>query len=371
MLFISFASFSLAGMEAVEEESVRNTLTRFCDGGRLSRFSFGIVLILLVAAIWVGASEWIQWIFGELDYSKPYFMTFFNTTGFCFWNVGFALRSWRRIPWKRSGEELSLADDNSKYCLSELWRCAMMFCPLWFAANCLFNYSLAMTSVSSNTILSSTSSVWTLLLSRAILVHPITKAKLCAVGLVVGGSALVALADDSHGNNSIAGDVVALLSAFFYASYTTVLKWCLPDEHRYSMGMVFGFVGVINLLLMWPGLVVVHLLGYEQFELPEPSVFGALVVNALVGTNLSDVLWAKSVILTSPLVATLGLSLTTPLAMIADFCLKGSRFSATYVCGAVLVVLGFSASSVPWERICRGTSESEMTEISDVEGSAT
>lgn len=320
------------------------------DSIYISRFSFGIVLIVFVACIWVGASEWIQWIFGKLDYKKPYFMTFFNTTGFCFYNLGFVMRSWRRIPWRGGGESTALAEGEDLYSLSELWRCALMFCPLWFAANSLFNFSLAMTSVASNTILSSTSSIWTLLLSRVILDQRITLPKVAAVALVVGGSCLVALTDDGS-KHSIGGDMVALLSAFFYAAYTTVLKWCLPDESKYSMSMVFGFVGIANLFLMWPGLVILDLLRVEHFELPPLAVLGALVVNSLIGTNLSDVLWAKSVILTSPLVATLGLSLTTPLAMVADFALHDDSFSATYVAGALLVVVGFAASSIPWDQL--------------------
>ncbi|CUF93358.1 membrane-associated protein, putative [Bodo saltans] len=335
---------------------------------RMSRFAFGIVLIIVVACIWVGASEWIQWIFGDLDFQKPYFMTFFNTTGFCFYNLGFVLKSWRRIPWKHDAESARLANAPLLYSISELWRCALMFCPLWFAANSLFNFSLAMTSVASNTILSSTSSIWTLVMSRVILGQPITIAKVVAVALVIGGSCLVATTDDGSASHSIAGDMVALLSAFFYGAYTTILKWCLPDEKKYNMGMVFGFVGVANLLLMWPGIIALDLLKVEQFEFPPLGVLGALSLNALIGTNLSDVLWAKSVILTSPLVATLGLSLTTPLAMIADFSIHGDRFSPAYVVGAALVVVGFTASSIPWDQIAvpwRDTRSTEEVHDSD------
>jgi solute carrier family 35, member F5 len=119
---------------------------------------------------------------------------------------------------------------------------------------------------------------------------------------------------------------------------------------------------------MWPGLVVVHLLEIERFEIPKVSVFGALALNSLVGTNLSDVLWAKSVILTSPLVATLGLSLTTPLAMVADFFIHKSSFSPMYITGAVLVVLGFSTSSAPWNKCFVGTRDSTPSEELAIEG---
>lgn len=40
---------------------------------------------------------------------------------------------------------------------------------------------------------------------------------------------------------------------------------------------------------------------------------------------------------TSPLVATLGMSLTIPLAMLADVVLHGRRYSALYILGCIQV----------------------------------
>jgi solute carrier family 35 protein F5 len=331
---------------------------------RLGKYGFGVLLILCVSVIWVAASEWIQWIFRSEKYDKPYFMTFFNTTGFCFWNFGYLVsESWKRVPQEDTDETLNeatgLQDRESPYSRLKLFRCALLFCPLWFCANCLFNYSLSSTSVASNTILSTTSSIWALVFSRIALGTDVTWVKIASIVLCVGGTVLVALSDDeesssssssssSAAGDSITGDVLALVSAVFYGAYTTVLKACLPDDEKYSMGMVFGAVGVANVLLMWPGLILVDLLGIERFEFPSWIVFGSMAVNAAIGTNLSDVLWAKSVVLTSPLVATLGLSLTTPMAMVADFFLKHHRYSGQYVSGAVLITVGFVL--INWKR---------------------
>ena len=46
---------------------------------------------------------------------------------------------------------------------------------------------------------------------------------------------------------------------------------------------------------------------------------------------------ALSVVWTTPLVATLGMSLTIPLAMVADMVIHGRHFSAIYVLGSVQV----------------------------------
>lgn len=391
----------------------------------------GIALILCVTVIWVASSEWIQHIFGELDFEKPYFLTYFNTTGFCFWNLGYLIsEKWSRVPHDErtleqpifiedidlvtespeemrerehndarervlrkearrnkfaiqriqdffmecndDGEALDNFDECSSreqsdvedgqrvrvervrlYSVRKIWRCAMLFCPLWFFANYLFNVSLSMTSVSSNTILSSTSSVWTLVLSYVALRQPISEGRILGVLLCVGGTIMVGVSDRNSGTGkeSLWGDLLALVSAVFYASYTTVLKWCLPEDERFSMGMVFGAVGVINFLFFWPGLLVVHALGWERLRFPSWGQFWPLFLNALIGTNLSDVLWARSVVLTSPVIATLGLSLTTPLSMVVDAVFKNSSFSAVYIVGGVMVMCGFALANVDFNPV--------------------
>jgi solute carrier family 35 protein F5 len=59
------------------------------------------------------------------------------------------------------------------------------------------------------------------------------------------------------------------------------------------------------------------------------------------GTFLSQLLWARSVLLTSPLVATCGLSLTIPVAMVADLVLRSQSFGVVYLAGSICVVGGF------------------------------
>jgi len=50
------------------------------------------------------------------------------------------------------------SEDERPMTLFEVARTAIIFCPIWFAANYTFNKGVSMTSVSSNTVLSSTSS---------------------------------------------------------------------------------------------------------------------------------------------------------------------------------------------------------------------
>ena len=66
-------------------------------------------------------------------------------------------------------------------------------------------------------------------------------------------------------------------------------------------------------------------------------------MKGLFDTVLSDYLWARSILLTSATVATVGLGLTIPLALLSDLFVmdRGDVWSFEGVFGAMLVMLGF------------------------------
>ncbi|CAJ1358793.1 unnamed protein product [Effrenium voratum] len=73
-----------------------------------------------------------------------------------------------------------------------------------------------------------------------------------------------------------------------------------------------------------------------------PQVFGLLIFNGLFDNVLSQFAWAKAVQWTSPTTATVGLSLTIPLSVVADI-LRHQLLSLWTFVAAVLVVIGFVA----------------------------
>jgi len=57
---------------------------------------------------------------------------------------------------------------------------------------------------------------------------------------------------------------------------------------------------------------------------------------------------ALSVVWTTPLVATLGMSLTIPLAMLADMVIHGRHYSAIYILGSAQVIIKCLCVKFPW-----------------------
>ncbi|CAD6584528.1 MAG: hypothetical protein CYPHOPRED_002745 [Cyphobasidiales sp. Tagirdzhanova-0007] len=132
-----------------------------------------------------------------------------------------------------------------------------MFCTVWFVANVTVNMALAHTSVSSVTVLSSLSGLFTLVLGSLFAVEKFTLTRLLAVIASIGGVVLVSKADSDIipssmdtlnrllrredlaaspkvPKHAIAGDVLAIASALCYAIYTLLFKVKTGDESRIS-----------------------------------------------------------------------------------------------------------------------------------------
>ena len=230
--------------------------------------------------------------------------------------------------------------------IAHLWsiaKVAMVFSPFWFVANYLFNLSLGLTSVASNTILSTTSGLLTLILSIFLLKEAPDLVKFAAAALSLGGVACIALSDENSGEDTLIGDFLALGGAAAYAIYSVLLKKLANDV---DMVLFFGFVGVINIVMFLPGFLIVNYSGLEPFAWPDPLALLCLILNAFFGTFVSDMLWALSVKCLNPALCTVGLSLTIPLSLIVDAVLYGMTFAVGYLMGAMLVVAGFVVMSL-------------------------
>ncbi|KXS12224.1 hypothetical protein M427DRAFT_125966 [Gonapodya prolifera JEL478] len=249
--------------------------------------------------------------------------------------------------------------------LQKVAQLALFFCLFWFSANYFQNVSLGLTSVSSSTILSSVSGLFTLIIGTFVRVETFTPLKFLSVVIAFVGVVLISRDDnaqspmpgDSTGQYpsvrvTLLGDFLALLGAFFYGVYSVMLKVFIPNEEAVSPTTFLGFVGLWNIVLLWPGFFILNALGIENLEFPKDeqslkTLIISLVLNALIGTFLSDYIWLIAVLLTSPLIVTVGLSLTIPLAMVGEWFLDGIAVKLLHVLGGALVVAGFLGVTVP------------------------
>jgi len=52
-----------------------------------------------------------------------------------------------------------------------------------------------------------------------------------------------------------------------------------------------GFLGLCTLLLLWPGLVILHVTKVEELVWPDSLEWAVLFINGIVGVVISNLLW--------------------------------------------------------------------------------
>ncbi len=204
------------------------------------------------------------------------------------------------------------------------------------------------------------------------------KWKLFGVIMSFSGSFLTALHDakqNAEGDDTddleplssqLWGDAAGLISAVGYGIYTVLLRILCQDESRVSMTLFLGCIGLLNAIALSPFLLWCidfsandadgdnHYQERNAFDNMDDRrylsgqrltwfILFCVVVKGLFDNVLSDYLWARSILLTSATVATVGLGLTIPLALVSDLFImdRVDVWSFESVFGAMLVLLGF------------------------------
>ena len=246
-------------------------------------------------------------IFADDSYSKPYFVTYLNTTSFCLFLLIVPLRqlcffsssrarystsqlhasaeaatgsgesvsflgedhliprhsqglwhdciTWSRSMWKLFGRTDVSPGGSGRLSIHATARLSLEFCILWFVANYSVAAGLEYTTVGSSTILTSTSSVWTLVFGVLVRVEAFSLKKLVGVFVSICGVAMISKLDFSGETDSnrgefphkstvelAIGDLLSLASAVLYGTYSVLMKKRIRDESRVNMFLFFGFV---------------------------------------------------------------------------------------------------------------------------------
>ena len=381
-------------------------------------YSLGLFFIFLVALIWSVASGVVQYLYTDQNFGSPFLLTYIGTSLLVLLLPSRLLwEQWHKcgggeeeqsdvIPWRithdayqhvpSSSESVSLehVQIDSPSSSRQVWsheqhaKAALWIAPVWFITNYAYDASLAYTSITSSTVLSSTGSLFTFLFAVLYGDEVFSLSELVGVIMGVTGSILTAWHDASFSSDDDAvttlanvtaandvgkmppqvdqadswedghamlGDALGLLSAVGYGAYAVMIRvMCPHDERCISMQLLLGYIGLFNAcalfpiaiyLILWPsaannggddttGMTVQGTLTW--------AVFGYLVAKGTLDDVVSEYLWARAVVLTSATVATVGLGLTIPLAFVSDWVMgHGNVVSVQSVLGALSVLVGF------------------------------
>jgi len=303
-------------------------------------YILGLILVFLTSVFWVTSGTITNRLHGDTEFDQPFFLTYVMTAWFALYLPFYTTSLFKT---KNDTPCFGLCVSRlpvDSLSFRETFRTSLFFCPVWLGMTFFYNYSLFHTSVGSNTVCSTLSGPFSLMWSVCVLHQSVNWFNLGGVLITVTGAVIISFEDTSDSKKQgLLGDMAAVISAFIYGMYTVLMKRRVGDDGKMKMDLFFGGLGLFNFLTVWPMLLILHFTGLETFRLPSKKVAMILALNGF--TNLlSDYCWARSILLTSPVIATVGLSLTLPMALVSDLIFDVSH-SWFYYTGCGVMLVGF------------------------------
>lgn len=320
-------------------------------------FRLGVLLIVLALATWVGGLELINVVMKGGDFDKPFLISFI--TGSCF-TLNFLpdvffyarLKFWTQEeekgapggesqvllakdfedPWESVVEDNFKLNQPIQLTRIEVLTLAFQIALIYYIYNITVMCSLRFTSASNQTVIGSTTSIFTLFIGVAMNTDKFSFKKVVCVCVSSVGVFLVNISQSKvssggKGGKSIfepknpsLGNFFALIGAFMYAIYLLIMKIkCGTGNKTTNERRLFGWVGLFSFFFGLPMLFVVDMIGVEPFNLPPDAKTGWLIITNGVFSVISDFATICAMLLTSPLVTSLSLTSCIPITIFIDY----------------------------------------------------
>jgi drug/metabolite transporter (DMT)-like permease len=254
----------------------------------------------------------------------------------------------------------------------KVWERYLRIAPLTLlnslTSGILYNWSLLLTSMSAVTVITSSSTLFSLLFARLLLGTEIKFKTVISIHLSIVGSVLVIFASSESPamvslrelpvlisdageaySEHFLGCVFALVSSVC-SGLSTVLFTKLNIEHTDAYLTMSGSAAILYTGIF---LILNDLFGFESLTVLNNSstsdVLGIIILNGIISSVIGTQLYIKSLTRLSPVTVNVLWSLSIPLTVVVDY-LRGTvhSVSPTFLLGALLVLL--STVLVPIEQ---------------------
>ncbi|MCJ1381861.1 hypothetical protein MMC17_004973 [Xylographa soralifera] len=144
------------------------------------------------------------------------------------------------------------------------------------------------------------------------------------------------------------GNIIIGIGSVLYGLYEVLYKKyaCPPEGTSPGRGMIFAMtfgslIGCFTLFVLWIPLPILHVTGWETFELPHGEAAWMLLISVLANATFSGS-FLVLISLTSPVLSSVAALLTIFLVAIVDWALPGgTALSAAAVGGGLLIIAAF------------------------------
>ncbi|KAK4138988.1 hypothetical protein BT67DRAFT_368753 [Trichocladium antarcticum] len=240
--------------------------------------------------------------------------------------------------------------------------------------------AVSMTTPSDLTAIYNCSAFFAYAFSVPLLKERLRLDKMVAVAVAIVGVLVVAYGDGGESTDDVdvldpgrrlMGNLIIGAGSVLYGLYEVLYKRfaCPPDGTDAARGVIFAntfgsLIGAFTLLVLWIPLPILHVLGWETFEMPTGQTAWLLFLSVLMNMMFSGS-FLVLISLTSPVLSSVAALLTIFIVAIVDWFLTGTPLSAAAVFGGLLIIVAFAMLS--WST-WREMSEEERKKQVDLSG---
>ncbi|KAK3370402.1 hypothetical protein B0H63DRAFT_315628 [Podospora didyma] len=220
--------------------------------------------------------------------------------------------------------------------------------------------AVSMTTPSDLTAIYNCSAFFAYAFSVPLLKERLRLDKSVAVGVAIVGVLVVAYGDGkgSSGDGGLpsnslrlAGNLIIGAGSVLYGLYEVLYKRlaCPPEGTSTGRGIIFAntfgsLIGAFTLFVLWIPLPILHILGWETFELPTGQAAWLLFLSVVVNMTFTGS-FLVLISLTSPVLSSVAALLTIFIVAIVDWLWTGQPLSAATIFGGLLIILAFGMLS--------------------------
>lgn len=157
--------------------------------------------------------------------------------------------------------------------------------------------------------------------------------------------------EDLSAGTRFLGNIIIGIGSVLYGLYEVLYKRfaCPPEGTSPGRGMVFanGFgslIGIFTLTVLWIPLPVLHILGWETFELPTGYTAWLLFLSVVMNATFAGS-FLVLISLTSPVLSSVASLLTIFIVAIVDWMWTGEPLSGAAIIGGCLIIVAFGMLS--------------------------
>ena len=320
----------------------------------------GCICALICILLWFGMSEFIPLL--QTNYEKPYLLRY--CVGSMYSTM---IIVWYLINKFCEGSTYNLIKERG-LTSNMIWS-AFVLSVLYNLEGYCWYLSLSRTISSINNTIYQTSICVTYVFSVLLLPnYSMTWSKNVSVVLCVIGVAFISFGtvnqSDKHQTNTVSGIIECLLSMFGFGLFAVAIKIFGNKYYSHNVNnkiittinsklLMEGMMGLSCLLTLWPGIIIVHYLQIETFELPKNK----MDILSIIAPSFMDTIYIGSLVIgisfTNPVFMSISQLLVIPITFLYDVVFNKLTVTSMAVAGTIFVFIGFLLMQIPIAKIIK------------------